>query len=184
MFLHHILNCDDTRLVNQVFWAQVESPAKNDWVHQIEDNLKVIGLEYLSLNNIKNMKKEQFKSLVKLKCQKAGFEFLMNIKENKSKMSRNTYTELKIQPYLISGNINLRRKQLLFKLRNRMMPTSENFGMNRMCRICQIEPDTTSHLFSCLFLKSVVPEVLGLDDNDKSMEKKRRTPTKNLVKRY
>ena len=38
MFLHHILNCDENRLISQVFWAQVESPAKNDWVLQIKED--------------------------------------------------------------------------------------------------------------------------------------------------
>ena len=32
MFLHNILNCEETRLVKKVFWAQVKSPVKNDLV--------------------------------------------------------------------------------------------------------------------------------------------------------
>ena len=55
---------------------------------------------------------------------------------------------------------------MLFKLRNRMMPTSENFGLNRTCKICDIEQDTTNHVFSCVFIQSEVPEVLGLEGND------------------
>ena len=30
MFLHHILNCEDDRLISQVFWAQEKNPVKND----------------------------------------------------------------------------------------------------------------------------------------------------------
>ena len=40
MFLHHILNCDEKRLVSQVFWAQEESPSNNDWVLQVKKDMK------------------------------------------------------------------------------------------------------------------------------------------------
>ena len=103
---------------------------------------------------------------MKLKSQTAALEYLNEIKETKSKMSRRTYSELKIQPYLTSRDINLRRKQMLFKVRNRMMSTSENFGKNILCRICKIEPDTTHHIFSCVFLKCEVPEVLNMDEDE------------------
>ena len=52
---------------------------------------------------------------------------------------------------------------MLYKLRNRMLPTPENFGLDKLCKICEIERDTTNHLFSCVFLKGQVPEVLGFD---------------------
>ena len=107
MFVHHILNCDENRLINQVFWAQVESPAKNDWVLQVKKDLKEIGLEYMSFENIKNMKKEQFRSLIKMKCKITSFEYLQKKKEPKSKMSKIKYHELNIQQYLISSDINL-----------------------------------------------------------------------------
>ena len=46
-----------------------------------------------------------------------------------------------------------------------MMPTSENFGISKPCKICEIELDTTNHLLTCLFLKNEVPEVLNLEDD-------------------
>ena len=30
MFLHHILKCEDNRLISKVFWAQEKNPVKND----------------------------------------------------------------------------------------------------------------------------------------------------------
>ena len=165
MFLHHILNCDGERLVNQVFWAQEQSPAKNDWVLQVKEDLKQLGLEYLTLNNIKFMKKEHFRALVKIKCQKEGFNYLMEEKEPKSKMTSLSYKRLNLQSYLTSNKINLRRKKLLFKLRTRMMSTPENMGQNVLCKICDLERDTTSHTLTCLFLKLSVPEVINVDTN-------------------
>ena len=163
MFLHHILNCDENRLINQVLWAQEKSPTKNDWVLQIREDLAKLGLEYLTLENIKHMTKERFKSLIKMKCQSAAFKYLIDKKKSKSKMTPLTYNKLNISPYLISGDINLRRKQMLFKLRTRMMPTPENYGGMKTCNICEIEADTTDHVLSCLFLKIETPEILDLN---------------------
>ena len=87
----------------------------------------------------------------------------MKEKQSKSKMTNLNYNELKIKQYLISSKLNLRKKQMLFKLRTRMMATPENFGLDRLCKICEIERDTTNHVLSCIFLKGEVPEVLGLD---------------------
>ena len=98
MFLHHILNCDDSRLISQVFWAQVNSPVKNDWVLQIKEDLKELGLEYLSFTNIKNMKKEQFRSLLKTKAKRASFKYLMEEKETKHG-EKQAYIELDGQTY-------------------------------------------------------------------------------------
>ena len=70
IFLHHILNCDDNRLISQVFWAQERNPVKNDWVTTAKENLIELGLGYLSLQQIKNMKKEAFRGLIKIKCKK------------------------------------------------------------------------------------------------------------------
>ena len=110
-------------------------------------------------------KKRKLWSLLKMKCKSASFEYLLKEKESRSKMSKIKYSELNIQSYLISGNINLRKKQLLFKLRTRMMSTPENFGKSRDCKICEIDRDTTSHVMTYIFLKCQVPEGLNLDSN-------------------
>ena len=43
------------------------------------------------------------------------------------------------------------------------MSTPENIGKQRVCRICKIDRDTTSHVMSCIFLKCQVPESLNFD---------------------
>ena len=75
------------------------------------------------------MKKKYFNSLLKLKTRKAAYEYLMEEKESKakSKMSRLQYKSLKIQPYLLSTKISLRKKSIILKLRTRMVPTPEGF---------------------------------------------------------
>ena len=75
-FLHHILNCNEDRLINQFFWAQESSPVKNDWVLQIKEDLKVLGLDYLKWDNIKILKKEAFKGLIESKINEVAFSDL------------------------------------------------------------------------------------------------------------
>ena len=44
-----------------------------------------------------------------------------------------------------------------------MVTTPENFGKKVPCKICGLEDDTTNHIFSCLFLKLEVPDVMELN---------------------
>ena len=75
-FLHHILSCDEDRLIHQVFWAQGKSPVKNDWVLQVKDDLKSLDLDYLTWENIKNLKKEDFKEIYENKLKIKALESL------------------------------------------------------------------------------------------------------------
>ena len=121
MFLHDILNFGEKRLVNQVFWEQVNNPVKNDWICQVQKDLKTFELDYLSLNNIKHLKKEQFRALVKMKCEKIAFKELVKEKSTKAKIKNIKYKNLHIQKYLMSSKISLKRKKLLFKIRTQMI---------------------------------------------------------------
>ena len=109
------------------------------------------------------MKKKYFQSLIKTKTKSTAFKYLIEEKESKakSKMSRLEYKVLKTQPYLLFNKINLRRKFMIFKLRTRMISTLENFWRRVQCKICGLEDDTTCHIFSCLFLKLEVPDVMS-----------------------
>ena len=148
MFLHQILNCGENRLINQFFWAQEQNPVKNDWSLQIREDLKSLDLNYLSLKNIQLMKKEQFRALVKVKCKQMAFKALMAEKEQKSKLTNIQYSVLKVQDYFMSSQINLRRKKLLFKIRTRMIATSDNFGQKVPCKSCHLEDDTIGHVIN------------------------------------
>ena len=147
-----------------MFWAQENNPVKNDWVNQVKEDLKTFELEYLSFNNIKHMKKEQFKGLVKMKCKKVAFTELTKEKETKSKIKHIQYKSLQIQPYLVSNKINLRRKKLIFKIRTRMIATADNFGQSVPCKICHLQEDSIPHVIDCILLKLEVPEILTYRD--------------------
>ena len=59
------------------------------------------------------MKKEHFRALVKLKCKQVAFDDLVTEKESKNKIKNINYPSLQIQSYLMSSQINLRRKKLI-----------------------------------------------------------------------
>ena len=160
MFLHQILSCGENRLINQFLWAQEKKPVKNDWILQAKEDLKSFELDYLTLKNIQHMKKEQFKALVKMKCKQIAFKALLAEKESKSKLTSIQYSVLKIQDYLLSSQMNLRRKKLVFKIRTRMVATSDNYGQKVSCKLCHLEGDTISHILNCILLKVKVPEIL------------------------
>ena len=116
-YLHYILNRPDNDLLKNFFIIQNKYPVKNDWVLTVKDDLRQLGLEYLSLNQIKNLKKEAFKGLVKLKCRDLAFKYLLEEKNRKSKLSNLHCKNFKIQEYLMDEKIKIRRKKLLFKIR-------------------------------------------------------------------
>ena len=73
-----------------------------------------LGLNYLDLEDIKIMKKNTFKKLVKEKCIDLALKYLLEGNENKSKLKNLKYYQLKIQPYLLNKKISTRRKKYLF----------------------------------------------------------------------
>ena len=54
---------DNKELVKKVFIAQKLSPCKDDWIHQLREDLKECDIN-LSENEIKDMKKHTFRKLV------------------------------------------------------------------------------------------------------------------------
>ena len=121
MYLHYLLNRDQTELVSKILNAQINNPTKNDWHSTVVKDLQELGLDYLDLEEIKNMKKDSFKKLVKEKCDDAVLNYLLKGNETKSKLKDLKYYKLQIQPYLLSPEISTRQKKYLFHFRTRMV---------------------------------------------------------------
>ena len=64
-FLHSILNENPHSLIYKFFEAQWKYRTKRDWVTIVQKDLEYLELQDLSLETIKNMKKIQFRRLVK-----------------------------------------------------------------------------------------------------------------------
>ena len=68
LYYWNILQKDEEELVKKVFNAQKSFPVRNDWIHQIQNNLETCGIEECE-EEISKMKKSKFKKLVDEKVQ-------------------------------------------------------------------------------------------------------------------
>ena len=92
----------------------------------------------------------------------SAYDFLIQEKTRKSKLDNLSYTDLRTQSYLMSGNISTRKKKLIFKVRTRMVQVGDNFGKKEdLCRICLLELNTQIHLTQCSVLKVKYPEIFS-----------------------
>ena len=128
LFLQYILKRKKEETISKAFWAQKANPVKNDWCLQVDKDLKDYKLDNFSLEQIGKMSKELFKKFVKEASKNKAFDDMIKEKEDLSKLGNNSYVSLKLQNYLISKNLTLRQKKLIFKLKCRMTKVGYNFG--------------------------------------------------------
>ena len=78
-------------------------------------------------------------------------------------MKHLTYTELRLQDYLLLTKITTLEAKSLFKFRLRMAPFGENFRGGQkivLCPLCKVHPDGQSERFLCIEMRKLV-EVKG-----------------------
>ena len=105
----------------------------------------------MSLEEIKEMSKNSFKTKVKLAIEREAFIFLIDRKSEKSKLKDLCYEELKMQEYL-NSSLQIGEKKLMFQLRTRMLDVKENFKHaypDHVCPLCGSENDSQQHLLDC-----------------------------------
>ena len=106
----------------------------------------------LTDNQIKCLKKQKFKNIVKEKCKNKAFEYLIKIKSQHTKGKEVLYKELKRQKYLKSSMLTKSQKALLYNLRFRMTNAKMNFKniyVDTTCSLCRNEDDTIRHHLEC-----------------------------------
>ena len=79
-----ILNKPDNELVKKVLDVQKEHSVEYDWINQIAPDIDTLGID-MSEQEIKMMKEEQFKSVVKDKLEDKASEFLFKNQDKNSK---------------------------------------------------------------------------------------------------
>ena len=149
MFLHHILTRDPNSLISRVFWAQVQDVGKGDWCQVVQEDLDMLGLDNLSLSDIKNTSKESMKILVNNRINITALKELQNEKSTLRKISSLRYQKLEIQPYLVDDELPTRLKQQVFRWRTRMIKVGWNYGKEVQCPICSNSEDTQNHILEC-----------------------------------
>ena len=155
MYLWTILQKNDEELVSKVFKAQKLFPVKDDFVNQVNADMEDVGLE-LNEEEIKSMKKSKFKSLVKDRIKEAAHSYLVQKKEGLSKLN-NLTSDFSFKEYLASDLISTTEKQLLFKLRTRMIHVKGNYSSmykdDISCDLCNTNSvESQEHILVCPFL--------------------------------
>ena len=165
MYYWTLLNKSENELVKKVFDIQKEHSVKEDWIEQIKDDLNSLDIE-MKEEEIKVMKKETFKNIVKKKLKEKALDFLLTKKAKHSKTENlNSY---KFQQYLSSGQLTTNEKKLLFSLRTRSVDVKRNYRgkyrFNMHCSLCrdESEEETELHLLKCSKIIDEVKEDIDL----------------------
>ena len=105
---------DENSLMKKVFNAQIKSPSKGDWASEAIEILKELKIEK-SLEEIKDIPKNELSKIVKLSIEKNAFTYLNSIQKLKIKGREIKYSKLMLQSYMIPReNINLKSKRKIF----------------------------------------------------------------------
>ena len=156
MYYWNILQMDDTELVKKVFIAQKISPCKDDWIHQICEDLSECGIS-LTEDEIKKMKKYSFSKLVNERTKDVSVKYLLSLKmknnQQKSK-SKNIWPSESMKEYLKTSQISTEDKRLLFSMRCRVNDLKSNYKSkyqnNMKCSLCSSnEEESEVHLLRC-----------------------------------
>ena len=151
LYFWDILHKNESELVKKVFKAQKTFAVKNDWIIQVQNDLKECKIN-LSEEEILKMSKYSFKKLMKEKIRVIAANYLITQKEKHSKSEILEYSK-EMQVYLRNESLRIRDKMLLFRLRNRLLNVKMNFkrkyNHNLQCRLCKKEEESQIHLTQC-----------------------------------
>ena len=131
--------------------AQMNEPAKNDWVKTVLNDIEYFDLN-LTIKEIEEMPKLAFKKLVKKKEKQKTLEQLTKEKTKHTKVAHIKHSVLEIQEYLKPGELSIQEAKFLFSLRSRMLDIKCNFKgkySNTLCPLCKKEEDSQKHLLVC-----------------------------------
>ena len=119
-FLKDILNEKPESLIFRFVMLQFEKPTKVDWASSCQKSLKYLNIK-LSVEEIRMMKKTQFRKLIKNSIKEKALLYLMEKRGSKGSQIR--YSSLKMQEYLLpdEGKLSILDKQFIFAMRNRMV---------------------------------------------------------------
>ena len=157
MYYWNILQMTDAELVKRVFNVQKISPCKNDWVLQIEEDLRSCKIDE-NEEQIKKMKKYSFQKLVNKKIDDATRDYLLKIRDDPSRSkSKRIYPSDQMKDYLLSNDLTTEEKTLLFLMKSRMTDLKWNFKgkfqNNMNCSLCRLDfEESEIHLLQCVEL--------------------------------
>ena len=156
-FLKTILDQEENSLIYRFFYLQHENPTKFDWASTCIQNLEEMNI-YLSFSEIRNMTENEYKQIIRTKCEELAFKYLINKRGSKGKEIN--YSGLKMSEYLLpSDKLNIEEQRKLFSLRNNMNNIPANYcasNENTAKCICE-KSENNEHLYICEYLNDKEP---------------------------
>lgn len=172
MYWWHVVNLDKTEVLHKFYIAQKLNKSKDDWVEQLEKDKVDLDLQ-MEDDEIKCIKKEQFRNIVKNKIEKFSAKYLMQLKRSHSKTEHLTFNGFKPAEYLMSKNLTSKEVQTLFQLRTRMVDVKGNFSSahsnNMWCKLCLLFTETQQHLLECPVLRIRTKNLIDFKEADYPM---------------
>jgi hypothetical protein len=160
MFHHEILSRDNDETIKKIYLKQKQHSVKGDWIRLLEKDFDFIGIQ-MKEEEIEATPKSQYKKHIKALINKAAFTYLNELKLTHKKLDKVTYSELKVQPYLVSNLLGNTEKTLLYSLRSHCHKSKFNFRKlhknDLFCTMGCSEIEDQSHIFSkCIPVRSKI----------------------------
>ena len=105
LYLHNILNRDQSEILYKYYTVQKASRLPGDFYQLVMSDIIMINLN-MSENEIAQLSKYQLKKIVNRKCINSGKNQFETIKFSHTKVKFIQYDTLKLQDYLISPMFN------------------------------------------------------------------------------
>ena len=159
MFLHYLLNEENDSLVHKVLQEQMRSPAKNDWILVVQENMEELDIG-LDLETIKTLSKDSFKAFIEKKINTKALEYLNKLKSKHSKVMHVVHKNLKVQEYFEAAHVeDTCMAKLIFHARTRMLNVKANYKSQYLktdmnCPMGCPVLDSQEHVILCTKIES------------------------------
>ena len=154
LFLKYILNQDQNSMLFKFLDLQFKQSTRGDWGSTCLRDLKDLNIN-LTLDEIKDMTKTKFKTIIKTKIEQTALIYLNKKRGTKGKEIE--YSEIKMAEYLLPNNteMSIDNKRNLFSIRNRIIELSTNFPLKYKEHLCVCGArEEMKHIYTCKILNS------------------------------
>ena len=149
-YLQYILQQKETSLLHKMLMAQQEHPVRNDWLSGVHGILIDWNID-LGLDEIRCMKRNQFKNITKTKAEESALAYLLQRNTSGSKGSNLRYgAVLEMAEYLCPNNfLSVEDQREIFQIRSQTNALPANRGDPQPCLTGCGGILNNPHVFQC-----------------------------------
>ena len=156
LYLHSILQKDESELVRRIYEAQKSDPSQGDFVELVKQDCENIKLS-MSDREISRIPKQRFRNIVKEKISHATFIYLQTKQKVHSKMQNLKYLKFELSSYMNSPLFSNNNRSLLLALRTRTVRGIRNdfkgLYSDNTCPLKCGDIDTIENILTCRVLR-------------------------------